>query len=266
MEGQPHIPSAEDINRFLDKHKETKIHSTVIGSSDFQLEKRQETPCRVSNSSRHRRRRRPEARIMSTTSGETRHSSIFDPVESSSSVSSALPRQRLPCEFYWYGDCEETFDLRDIDAWVDHVAAHHLDMILPSKSCCWFCDEVVFHAQPETQQQCRLSYTDRMHHIADHYRRGATLAGVRPDFDFLDHLHMNELISEGSFQRARNFHEAPQPKNGINSVPTVSRVDRGAVIEQGHGVSSESRGQTSYLMLCLPYRLSSRLSSENGAQ
>ncbi|KAK0756721.1 hypothetical protein N5P37_010877 [Trichoderma harzianum] len=214
MAGQQHIPLVVgDITHFLKEHRETKIRSTVLGSSDFQLEQLQET------------------HVMSITSGETRHSSIFDPVESSSSVSSALPGRRLPCEFYWHGDCEETFDLRDIDGWVDHVVAHHLDMILPSKSCCWFCDEVVFHAQPETQQQCRLSYTDRMHHIADHFRRGATLAGVRPDFDFLDHLHMNELISEGSFQRARNFHEAPQPKNGIKSVQTVARVDRGAVIE-----------------------------------
>ncbi|KAL5089999.1 hypothetical protein Trisim1_004832 [Trichoderma cf. simile WF8] len=232
MAGQHHIPSAEDITHFLEEHQETRIRSTVIGSSDFgRLELLQGTPRRVSTPSRHRRRYRPEIPIMSITSGETRLSSIFDSVESSSSASSALPGRRLPCEFYWYGDCEETFDLRDIDGWVDHVAAHHLDMILPSKSCCWFCDEVVFRAQPETQQQCRLSYTDRMHHIADHYRRGATLAGVRPDFDFLDHLHMNELISEGSFQRARNFHEAPQPKNGINSVPTVAGVDRGAVIE-----------------------------------
>ncbi|KAL7955454.1 hypothetical protein V8C34DRAFT_291554 [Trichoderma compactum] len=215
MEGQ-HIPSAEDINRFLEQLEETRIRSTVTGSSDFQLE----TP-----------RRRPEAHVMSITSGETHHYSIFDPVESSSSISSVLPGQRLPCEFYWYGNCEETFDLRDIDGWVDHIAVHHLDMVMPSKSCCWFCDEVVFHAEPETQQQCRLCYTDRMHHIAGHYRRGATLADVRPDFDFLNHLRINNLISEGSFQRARNFHEAPQPKNGINSVPPVSRVDRGAVIE-----------------------------------
>ncbi|KAK4061596.1 uncharacterized protein Triagg1_10225 [Trichoderma aggressivum f. europaeum] len=253
MEGQQHIPSAEDITRFLEELEETRIRSTVIGSSDFgQLE-----PRRVSIPSRHRRHRRPEPHVMSITSGETRRSSIFDPVESSSSISSVLPGQRLPCEFYWYGNCEETFDLRDIDGWVDHVAAHHLDMILPRKSCCWFCDEVVFHAQPETQQQCRLRYTDRMHHIAGHYRRGATLADVRPDFDFLDHLRINGLISEGSFQRARNFHEAPQPRNGINSVPPVSR---------GHGASSESRSQTSALMLCLPYRSPSRLSSENGAQ
>ncbi|KAF3058785.1 hypothetical protein CFAM422_011934 [Trichoderma lentiforme] len=232
MARQQHIPLVvEDITHFLKEHKETKVRSTVTGSSDFQWELPQETPRRVSIPPRHRRRHRLEAHVMSITSGETRRSSIFDSVESSSSASSALPGRRLPCEFYWYGDCEETFDLRDIDGWVDHVAAHHLDMILPSKSCCWFCDEVVFHAQPETQQQCRLRYTDRMHHIAGHYHQGATLADVRPDFDFLDHLRINALISEGSFQRARNFHEAPQPKNGINSVPTVARVDRGAVIE-----------------------------------
>ncbi|PKK51257.1 hypothetical protein CI102_2775, partial [Trichoderma harzianum] len=148
-----------------------------------------------------------------------------------SSMTSVSPSQQLPCEFYWYGDCKETFDLHDIDGWVDHVAAYHLNMILPSKSCCWFCDKVVFHAQPVTQQQCRLRFTDRMHHIADHYRRGATLADVRPDFDFLDHLRINDLISGGSFQRARHYHETPQPKNGINSTPLNSRLDRGAVIE-----------------------------------
>ncbi|KAL7909956.1 hypothetical protein GGI35DRAFT_349710 [Trichoderma velutinum] len=223
----------ESIPHFLEEYQETKIRSMVLGSSDFgQLELPHETPQRISISSKHPHCCRLETQInMSITSGDTLHSSIFDSAESSSSKSSVLPGQRLPCEFYWYGNCEETFDLRDIDGWVDHVAAHHLDLILPRKSCCWFCDEVVFDAQPETQQQCRLCYTDRMHHIADHYRRGATIADVRPDFHFLHHLWINGLISEESFQRAKNFHEAPQPRNGINSVPTALRVDRGAVIE-----------------------------------
>ena len=93
MEGQ-HNLSVEDITRFLEKHQETKIRSTVLGSSEFgQLELRRETPRRVSLSSKHRRRRRrrPETQVMSITSGDTRRSSIFDSVESSSSTSSVLP-------------------------------------------------------------------------------------------------------------------------------------------------------------------------------
>lgn len=92
MARQHHTPLiVEDITHFLKEHKETKIRSTVTGSSDFQWELPQETPRRVSIPPRHRRRHRLEAHVMSITSGETRRSSIFDSVESSSSASSALP-------------------------------------------------------------------------------------------------------------------------------------------------------------------------------
>ncbi|KAL7785282.1 hypothetical protein V8C37DRAFT_405904 [Trichoderma ceciliae] len=53
----------------------------------------------------------------------------------------------------------------------------------------------------------------------DHYLKGATTDEVRPDFDFLDHLHANNLITRSQFLHAISFHEAPQPKNGINSTP-----------------------------------------------
>ncbi|EHK18714.1 uncharacterized protein TRIVIDRAFT_66752 [Trichoderma virens Gv29-8] len=220
----------EDIYRFLQELEENKIRSTATGSSEFTpLRVRPETPRRASISSQDARRL-PETDVLSITSGETPRSSIFDPIESSSSISSVLPGQRLPCEFYWYDDCEQTFDLRDIDGWVDHVATHHLHMMLPNKCCCWFCDEIVFRARPNNPQQHWLCYTERMHHIAGHYRRGATINDVRPDFYFLHHLWVNRLITRESFQRAKNFHEAPQPKHGIHSVPEAPSANREAVV------------------------------------
>ncbi|KAL7930070.1 hypothetical protein V8C35DRAFT_314023 [Trichoderma chlorosporum] len=232
----------DEIYGVLQKLEESKIRTVATGSSDFtRLELHRRTPRRVSNSSEHPRRRQ-ETNVSSITSGETRQSSIFDSVETSSSISSsALPGERLPCEFNWYGNCEESFDLRDIEGWVHHVETQHLRMMLPAECRCWFCDEIVFRAHPDDQQQRRFCYTDRMHHIAGHYRRGATINDIRPDFDFLHHLWINALITESSFQRARNFHEAPQPKHGINSVPPKPSRSRGMVME----VTSRPRRRSS---------------------
>ncbi|KAL7948230.1 hypothetical protein V8C42DRAFT_313861 [Trichoderma barbatum] len=233
-------PWDEHINCFLQGHEEKKAQCMATGSSDFtQLRLHQETPWRASTSSGDSRRRPSEAHVSSIASGETRRSSIFDSIESSSSTTSVLPGRRLPCEFHWYGDCEETFDLRNINGWVDHVESHHLEMTLPMACWCWFCDDVVFRAQSDTIQQRRRCYTDRMNHIAEHYRQGATINDIRPDFEFLHHLRENDLISRRNFLRARDFHEAPQPRNGINSVPAAPVVNRAMAVE----VRSRRRGR-----------------------
>ncbi|KAL7930307.1 hypothetical protein V8C35DRAFT_313519 [Trichoderma chlorosporum] len=160
---------------------------------------------------------------------ESPPSSTFGSASLVSTAPSDFPRQRLPCEFYIYDDCNETFDLRDIDGWVHHNETQHLRMILPSVCWCWFCDEMVFRASPDDEQQRRLCYTNRMNHIAGHFRRGSTMDDVRPDFEFLHHLWINDLISQITFDHAKTFHEAPQPKRGINSVPPPS-VEQGVVV------------------------------------
>ncbi|KAL6860964.1 hypothetical protein J3F83DRAFT_310134 [Trichoderma novae-zelandiae] len=217
-------PLAEDIYEFLQGHQEMRVQSTVTGSSEYTLlDLLPKAPRHAFTLSEDSRSHPSETHVSSVASGESRRSSIFDSPGYSSSTSSVPPGRRrpLPCEYYWYGYCEETFDLHDIDGWVHHVATRHLDMILPTKCKCWFCDDLVFLAEPDTIHQRHLCYTARMHHIADHYRHGARTIDVRPDFDFLDHLWENDLISRRDFSYMKGFHEAPQPKGGINCTPTA---------------------------------------------
>ncbi|PTB61813.1 hypothetical protein BBK36DRAFT_1190443 [Trichoderma citrinoviride] len=239
-------PLTEDVYGFLQEHQEKKVRSTAVGSSEYThldlLPKAQRYAFTLSEDSRSHP---SETHVSSVVSGETRRSSIFDQPGYSSSTSSVLPgrQRRLPCEFYWYGDCEETFDLHDIDGWVRHVADRHLDMMLPANCKCWFCDDWVFRAEPDTVQERQLCYTDRMHHIADHYRHGARTIDVRPDFDFLDHLWEHDLISRGDFQYIKDFHEAPQPRHGINPMPAAPGSRSSAAVAVAVEVRPRHRGR-----------------------
>ncbi|KAL7933940.1 hypothetical protein V8C35DRAFT_302829 [Trichoderma chlorosporum] len=119
--------------------------------------------------------------------------------------------KQLPCELHWFGGCDEKFDLRDGVGWTDHVETQHLRLIFPSQSRCWFCDEV-FRARPddsERQLGAQLCFAKRMRHIARHYEQGEDTNNIRPDFDLLNHLRRNGLISERDFQRAKRLHEDP---------------------------------------------------------
>ncbi|KAL7787125.1 hypothetical protein V8C37DRAFT_391109 [Trichoderma ceciliae] len=215
----------EDIYNFLQVHQQRRILPVATGSSGssepIHFDPRRGAHEDASFSSEDFRSRPSEMHVSSAGSGETRRSSVFDSSRYSSSTSSVLPRRQLPCEFYWYGDCEETFDLDNIDGWVHHIVSQHLGMALPMNCRCWFCDDFVFHAESELVHERRRCYTARMRHIADHFRRGATTDQVRPDFDFVDHLQANDLITRRDFRHSIGFHEAPQPKNGINSVPSA---------------------------------------------
>lgn len=71
-----------------------------------------------------------------------------------------------------------------------------------------------------------------MHHIAHHFGRDATISDIRPDFYLLDHLRDTGLIAERDFRTLKDWHEAPQPKGGINSEePAPSTYDRGVAVE-----------------------------------
>ncbi|KAL6889890.1 hypothetical protein HDV57DRAFT_346895 [Trichoderma longibrachiatum] len=239
-------PLLEDIYGFLQGHQEKKFRSTATGSSEYtHLELFPKAPRDALTLSEDSRSHPSETHVSSVASGETRRSSIFDTPGYSSSTSSVLPgrQQRLPCEFFWYGDCEETFGLHDINGWVHHVATQHLDMILPTKCKCWFCDEWVFLAEPEDFQQRDLCYTARIHHIAEHYRQGAMTTDVRPDFDFLDHLWENDLISRRDFQYMKDYHEAPQPRNGINPIPTAPSARSTVAVAVAVEVRPRHRGR-----------------------
>jgi hypothetical protein len=66
-----------------------------------------------------------------------------------------------------------------------------------------------------------------MRHIAEHFFQGATVEGMRADFPFLDHLRNNGLISERAYIIARDWHEAPQPRGGINTKRPSSSAYQG---------------------------------------
>ncbi|KAL6906954.1 hypothetical protein GGI43DRAFT_247445 [Trichoderma evansii] len=159
-------------------------------------------------------------------------SSASDPYGTSSSMSVVSSSPQLPCEFYGYENCEETFDLNSFDDWVQHICGHHLRWRLPRYCICWFCDDAVFHAVDETADEREHNYRARMHHIADHFGHGATMSEIRPDFYFLDHLRDIGLVSERNFQACKAWHEAPLPKGGINSEgPAPDAYNQEMVIE-----------------------------------
>ncbi|EHK45608.1 hypothetical protein TRIATDRAFT_39972 [Trichoderma atroviride IMI 206040] len=172
----------------------------------------------------------------SSASRETRRSSacssIFDSARSLSSMSSVSSGPQLPCEFAEYYYCEETFDLNNIDDWVQHICGHHLTWRLPKDCVCWFCDAVVFHAVDDTADERERNFRARMHHIAQHFGHGATISDIRPDFYLLEHLRDTGLITERGFRILKDWHEAPQPKGGINSEEPAPRAyDRGVAVE-----------------------------------
>lgn len=141
-----------------------------------------------------------------------------------------LHRQLLPCEFAWFTDCEEMFDLDQEEAWVQHMAAHHLLWKFPRYTICWFCDDAEFRAKSSALRDRKVAYTQRICHVAEHFRLGRTISDVRADFFFLDHIYDHGLINEILFQRAKDYHEVPQPKNGINTQPYQKNQHRGQEI------------------------------------
>ncbi|KJZ78816.1 hypothetical protein HIM_01589 [Hirsutella minnesotensis 3608] len=170
---------------------------------------------------------------LSTTSGATTLSAVFDVPNSQSmrSDSTAPPRrgpvprhhQRglvpdftaswLPCEFRRLSGCGQRFLFQDIERWIEHTIDEHLRRILPDYSICWFCDDVKFRA-PSTRTEDRNEFfRRRMHHIADHFRAGKTAVDVRWDFHFLDHAHEHGLISNDVFRWAKGQSEVPLPRD-----------------------------------------------------
>lgn len=115
----------------------------------------------------------------------------------------------LPCEFRTFANCSGMFPLHQANLWIEHMIHEHLRGAFPIKSLCWFCDDVQFESKSSRQDDKMLCYRQRMHHIASHFYQGLTAANIRPDFNFLDHLLRNRLISEEMFRRASQHGELP---------------------------------------------------------
>lgn len=123
------------------------------------------------------------------------------------------------------------FNLNNVDDWIQHCGDHLL-WRLPKDCSCWFCDDAIFHAVDNTADELERNFRARMHHIAYHFGHDATVIDIRPDFYLLNHLLNNGLIAEKDFRIHKDWHEAPQPKGGINSEePAPSTYGRGVAVE-----------------------------------
>lgn len=118
----------------------------------------------------------------------------------------------LPCEFSRYALCTEWFHAEDTHTWVEHIITDHLRNNIPSKCCCWFCDDYKFDvAQTGVDQYTNFMW--RMEHIREHLvGDGYTVGRSRPDYDFLDHLWNEKLISKATFDAARSWQDGPPPR------------------------------------------------------
>ena len=196
---------------------------SVSRSSNFESDTRQ-----------RRRHQKERSHASTSSSGATKHSTLFDRSSDTCSVSSSactdiprngpepLHRQRpplplpspwsvpaplMPCEFHWYDDCQVQLGLHDVDDLVDHILMVHLNETPPPYSICWFCDQGKFKSVTESPEEREAAYRRRMAHIASHFRNGLTVAEIRPDFFFLEHLHNNGLIADAKFQEAKGWSE-----------------------------------------------------------
>ncbi|KAI1505185.1 hypothetical protein F5X99DRAFT_307101 [Biscogniauxia marginata] len=114
----------------------------------------------------------------------------------------------LVCEFIGYDSCEKAFELDKKNAWIEHVVTH-LRGHFPKRCVCWFCDDYEFFADSTRLEDLKLNFKNRMHHIAEHFAKGAIVDEIRPDYFFLDHLDSFGLITKTNYQMVRNWQEGP---------------------------------------------------------
>ncbi|KND92668.1 hypothetical protein TOPH_02702 [Tolypocladium ophioglossoides CBS 100239] len=178
---------------------------------------------------------RTERDVMSLASSATPRSAMFDAGFNSYSEYSRStappsrghgpPRQQrpsvpnapvswLPCEFRELSLCSTGFALDDVEPWIEHIIAEHLNWDFPRHCICWFCDHE-FQAASELQEDKEKAYRRRMHHIAQHFQNGKTTFDIRPDFHFLNHAYDHYLIQEDVFQREKGKSELLPPRDMI---------------------------------------------------
>ncbi|KAI0182440.1 hypothetical protein EV127DRAFT_320028, partial [Xylaria flabelliformis] len=116
----------------------------------------------------------------------------------------------LPCEFAGYGSCEQTFDLNDVNNWIEHIISVHLQEKLPKVAICWFCDDYVFDYKKVGDR--RVNFENRMHHIYEHIlHERLTAHHMRPDHHMNTHLQKYGLVPEHAHRVVRRYADVPQP-------------------------------------------------------
>ncbi|KAI1368955.1 hypothetical protein F5Y08DRAFT_208124 [Xylaria arbuscula] len=128
-----------------------------------------------------------------------------------------VAQNSLPCEFVGYGGCDTTFDVNDVDSWIEHIASEHMRNKLPKKAFCWYCDEFEFDSR-DVNGDKRANFENRMWHIRNHIvYEGRTPHNIRPDHYLNKHLYEHHLIGEESYNSVRRYSEIWQPSYLVDS-------------------------------------------------
>ncbi|XXG97024.1 Serine/threonine protein kinase [Hypoxylon texense] len=123
----------------------------------------------------------------------------------------------LPCELVGLGSCDIAFNYDRAEEWIDHIIRHLRDK-LPLKGACWFCDDFLFDAKATAQGDRHMNFQYRMEHIRGHIADGKTANDIRPDYHMIEHLHKNGVISETSYNQAKEWSEMPCKKSGMDHI------------------------------------------------
>lgn len=188
--------------------------------------------------------------LSSGTAENERQKQVEQDQERGDEISTQPPLQKVvyPCEFEGYGLCNQTFDIGDEEAWIQHVLTFHLLKQIPQKIICWFCDHRTFVAQTDEYADLEANFRDRMYHIARHISGDVRVdyrIRIRPDFFFLDHLERHQLIPPESIAEAKSYSEMPPTSMFDDEVPSISRRPRRQSAERASRQSRRRRESSS---------------------
>lgn len=150
-------------------------------------------------------------------------STAASPLQSTLPVAAAEPARMYTCLFHML-DCHDSFD--DAAEWQTHVLSHFRTHPPPQSARCPLCPDTTFVdgrdrapkilpstppgptsddksvPLPSSSAPSADRAWDRMldHVASDHYRRGQTLAGSRPDFELMRYLYGRRIISDAQFK------------------------------------------------------------------
>jgi hypothetical protein len=163
------------------------------------------SPIPIPPSSTQRQRRRSPSPYSSTGSGSYSDDRSHASFASSASTAPSLnPRYEYTCSF-GFTDCRLSFHPMRINDWISHEASHFLQHRPPPKTCCTFCD-LVF----ENYTDPKLSWRQRMDHIAVHFQRLEGPDHPRPDFFVIEYMFEKRLLSAGEYKSLTRYTERPR--------------------------------------------------------
>jgi len=115
----------------------------------------------------------------------------------------------LQCEFCFMG-CEIRYGPSCIEEWISHTQSHLHDSPPPSNAGCIFCHENLNTPESESKKD---PWRQRMLHIAEHFKEGASEDDLVPDYTLVIYLKDRGLITDEDYSNAIKYQGIP----GINA-------------------------------------------------